>query len=366
MSSASTAVNLLSIESSLDLSRKTFSLTLENNSLISNPRMASGIGLVFPGQGSQSVRMGRAFYEAVPAVRKVYEEAEAVLGYDVASLCFHGPADRLNLTEFTQPALLVTSIAAFRLLDLTGIRLVAVAGHSLGEYSALVAAGGLTFADAVSLVQKRGRYMAEAVQSGSGLVAAILGVGPEIVKEACRRASVVGVVTPANYNCPGQIVIAGEKAAVERAIELVKTLGCRKAVPLPVSVPVHTPLMQVAGDRLAENVTAARWSDLTIPLVNNAEAKALQRAADLRASVVRQLPSPVLWDDSVRTMSAMGVDTFIEVGPGTVLTGLIRRILPGAATHQVQDPTSLEATLNALTAKHQPIERPQSMCNQPE
>ena len=332
-------------------------MTLENNSLICNLRMASGIGLVFPGQGSQSVGMGRAFYDAFPAVRKVYEEAEAVLGYDIASLCFHGPIDRLNLTEFTQPALLVTSIAAFRLLEPSGIRAVAVAGHSLGEYSALVAAGGLTFPDAVSLVQKRGRYMAEAVPSGRGLVAAILGVGPEVVKEACRAGSTIGVVTPANYNCPGQIVIAGEKAAVERAIAFVKAQRCRKTVRLPVSVPVHTPLMQAVADRLAGDVTAARWSDLTIPLVNNAEAKALHRAVDLRASVVRQLPSPVLWDDSVRTMSAMGVDTFIEVGPGTVLTGLIKRIIPGAVTHQVQDPASLDATANALTVKREPVER---------
>jgi [acyl-carrier-protein] S-malonyltransferase len=310
--------------------------------------MASDIGLVFPGQGSQAVGMGQGFYDAVPAVRKMYEEAETVLGYDVSSLCFNGPTDRLNQTEYTQPALLVTSIAAFRLLEPSGIKPIAVAGHSLGEYSALVAARAVTFKTAVSLVQKRGRYMAEAVPARSGSVAAILGMTPDEVRDACREASQVGIVAPANLNCPGQIVIAGEKAAVERAIEIAKGKGCRKAIRLPVSVPVHTPLMQIAADRLAADVEAVVWSDLSIPLVNNAEAAALRRAAEVKASVIRQLPSPVLWDASVRKMSTMGVKTFIEVGPGTVLTGLIKRILPEAVTFNVQDPKSLDTTLKAL------------------
>ena len=321
---------------------------METNSLISYPAMASGIGLVFPGQGSQSVGMGRALYEAHPAVRKVYEEAGAILGYDVAALCFDGPADRLNLTEYTQPALLTASIAAYRLLEPVGLRPVAVAGHSLGEYSALVAAGGVSFGAAVALVQKRGRYMAEAVPPGSGLVAAILGLDGDAVKAACREAAGVGVVAAANFNSPGQVVIAGEKAAVERAIELAKAKGCRKAIPLPVSVPVHTPLMQTAADRLAKDVAATAWSDLTTPLVNNAEARALRTAAEVQVSLIRQLPSSVLWEDSVRAMGGMGVKTFIEVGPGTVLTGLIKRILPDAALLNVQDPKSLEATLESL------------------
>ena len=312
--------------------------------------MASGVALVFPGQGSQSVGMGRGFYDTHPMARMVYEEAAAILGYDVAALCFEGPADRLNLTEFTQPALLTASIAALRVLEPAGIVPVAVAGHSLGEYSALVAAGGVSFRSALSLVQKRARYMAEAVAPGSGMVAAILGLAGDVVRDACRDASTVGVVAPANFNCPGQIVIAGEQAAVERAIEIVKAKGCRKAIPLPVSVPVHTPLMQAAADRLAAEVAAAVWSDLAIPLVNNADAKALRLATDLRASLIRQLPSPVLWEDSVRTMSAMGVTAFVEVGPGTVLTGLIKRILPEAATSNVHDPKSLDSTLNGLRA----------------
>lgn len=310
--------------------------------------MTSDIGLVFPGQGSQSVGMGQAFYDAVPAVRTVYEEARAILGYDVAMLCFAGPADRLNLTEYTQPALLTASIAAFRLLESVGIQPLAVAGHSLGEYTALVAAGGLTFEAAVSLVQKRGQYMAEAVPSGSGQVAAILGLEADAVREACREASVFGIVAPANFNCPGQIVIAGEKAAVERAIELAKSKGCRKAIPLPVSVPVHTPLMRVAADRLARDVAAVAWSDLSVPLVNNAEASVLRYASEVRASVIRQLASPVLWEESIRTMSGMGVKTFIEVGPGTVLTGLMKRIVPQATILNVQDPQSLAVTLKTL------------------
>jgi [acyl-carrier-protein] S-malonyltransferase len=310
--------------------------------------MTLGIGLIFPGQGSQSVGMGKALYDAHPSLKSVYDEASSVLGYDVAALCFTGPVERLNLTEFTQPALLVSSMAALKMLELIGIKPVAVAGHSLGEYSALVAAGGLSFRDAVRLVQKRGRYMSEAVAPGTGLVAALLGLTAEVVQEVCHMASTVGVVAPANFNSPGQIVIAGEKAAVERAIELAKTKGCKKAIPLPVSVPVHTPLMQQAADRLAKDLAAVRWSDLSAPLVNNAEAKAISRAGEIQTSLIRQLPASVLWEEAVHTMGKMGVTTFVEVGPGTVLTGLIKRILPSAALLNVNDPKSLEATLQSL------------------
>ena len=311
--------------------------------------MTLGIGLVFPGQGSQSVGMGKALYDAHPSLKSVYDEASSVLGYDVAELCFTGPAERLNLTEFTQPALLVSSVAALKLVEPVGIRPVAVAGHSLGEYSALVAAGGVSFRDAVGLVQKRGRYMSEAVAPGAGLVAALLGLTAEVVKGVCRMASAVGVVAAANFNSPGQVVIAGEKAAVERAIELAKAEGCKKAIPLPVSVPVHTPLMQQAADRLAKDLATVRWSDLSAPLVNNAEAKAISRAHEIQASLVRQLPSSVLWEDTVQTMGKMGVTTFVEIGPGTVLTGLIRRILPEAKLLNVNDPKSLNATLAAVS-----------------
>ncbi|MBK8278160.1 MAG: ACP S-malonyltransferase [Nitrospira sp.] len=311
--------------------------------------MTQKIGLVFPGQGSQSVGMGKALYDAHPSLKAVYDEASSVLGYDVAELCFTGPAERLNLTEFTQPALLVSSIAAWKLFAPVGIKPIAAAGHSLGEYSALVAVGGVTFPDAVGLVQKRGRYMSEAVAPGTGLVAALLGLTAEVVKEVCHAASSVGVVAAANFNSPGQVVIAGEKAAVERAIALAKEQGCKKAIPLPVSVPVHTPLMQQAADRLAKDLGAVRWSDLRAPLVNNAEAKAISRAGEIQASLIRQLPSSVLWQDTVQAMGNMGVTTFVEVGPGTVLTGLIKRILPDVTLLNVNDPKSLDATLKALS-----------------
>jgi [acyl-carrier-protein] S-malonyltransferase len=293
--------------------------------------------------------MGKALYDAHPLLKAVYDEASSVLGYDVAELCFAGPAERLNLTEFTQPALLVSSIAAWRLLEPAGIRPIAVAGHSLGEYSALVAVGGVAFRDAVGLVQKRGRYMSEAVAPGTGLVAALLGLTAEVVKEVCRAASSSGVVAAANFNSPGQVVIAGEKAAVERAIALAKEQGCKKAIPLPVSVPVHTPLMQQAADRLAKDLAAVRWSDLSAPLVNNAEARAISRAGEIQASLIRQLPSSVLWEDTVQAMGNMGVTTFVEVGPGTVLTGLIKRILPSATLLNLNDPKSLDATLKAVS-----------------
>lgn len=304
--------------------------------------------MIFPGQGSQSVGMGKALYEAQPALKQVYDEASSVLGYDVAALCFEGPAERLNLTEYTQPALLVSSIAALRALEPAAIKPVAVAGHSLGEYSALVAAGGLSFGDAVRIVQKRGRYMSEAVTPGTGSVAALLGLSADAVSDVCREAASAGVVQAANFNSPGQVVIAGQKAAVERAIEIAKTKGCKKAIPLPVSVPVHTPLMQSAADRLAKDLAAVSWSDLEVPVITNAEAKSLKRAAEIAPSLVRQLPSSVLWEDSVRTMAAMGVTTFVEVGPGAVLTGLIKRIVPEVATMNVNDPKSLEAAIAAL------------------
>ena len=292
--------------------------------------------------------MGRGLYEAFPAVRAVYEEASSILGYDVAQLCFEGPVERLNLTEHTQPALLVSSAAALKALEPAGLTPLAVAGHSLGEYSAVFAAGGLSFRDTVALVQKRGRYMAEAVPPGTGLVAALLGLSADIVRAVCQEAASAGVVAAANFNSPGQVVIAGEKAAVERAIEIAKSKGCKKAIPLPVSVPVHTPLMQGAADRLAAEFDGVTWRDLTVPLINNAEAVALQRSADIRASLVRQLPSSVRWEESVQAMATMGVTTFVEIGPGTVLTGLVKRILPGAVTANVHDQKSLDAALTTV------------------
>ncbi len=309
--------------------------------------MSEKVGFIFPGQGSQSVGMGQALVEGRPDLRQLYEEASAILGYDLAALCFEGPTEQLQNTEFTQPALLVTSIVALRALGSIQ-KPVAVAGHSLGEYSAIVGAGGLGFQDAVQLVQHRAKFMAEAVPSGSGLVAAVLGLTPEVVREACHEAQSEGIVSAANFNAPGQVVIAGEKRAVERAIEIAKTKGCRRAMPLPVSVPVHTELMKPAAERLAPLVDSVSLSDLETPLINNADAKPLTLAAEIRESLIRQLPSSVLWEQSIRIMGEMGITVFVEIGPGTVLTGLVKRILPEATLCNVHNPESLETTLATL------------------
>jgi [acyl-carrier-protein] S-malonyltransferase len=309
--------------------------------------MSERIGFIFPGQGSQVVGMGQAFVESQPSLREFYANASAILGYDLAALCFEGPAEQLNNTEFTQPALLVTSIVALQALG-AAFQPSVVAGHSLGEYSALVAAGGISFQDAVQLVRNRAKFMAEAVPSGSGLVAAVLGLSSEEVKQACEEAESEGVVSAANFNAPGQVVIAGEKAAVERAIECAKAKGCKRAMVLPVSVPVHTALMRPAADRLAPFVESAVLSDLQVPLINNVEAKPLIKASQIRASLIEQLPSSVLWEQSIRVMGEIGVTTFVEVGPGTVLTGLVKRILPEATLCNVHNLESMQKTLATL------------------
>ena len=306
------------------------------------------LGFLFPGQGSQSVGMGSSLYRSNSEVHALYQEASDILGYNIGGLCFEGPADQLNQTEYTQPALFVASLAALRLVENGPLQPAAVAGHSLGEYTALVAAGAIPFAEAVGLVQKRGRYMAEAVIPGTGLVAAVLGLSESEVFGVCKEAEHLGIVAPANFNSSGQTVIAGEKAAVERALQLAKTRGAKRAIPLPVSVPVHTPLMQVAADRLKKDIDSLPWTDLKVPLVNNVDAQVLRFAKEVRQSLVRQLPSPVRWQETIQTMSGMGVTHFIEIGPGKVLTGLVKRILPEAYTGNIADQESYERVLSTV------------------
>jgi len=284
---------------------------------------------VFPGQGSQNVGMGKDIYEHYPVAREVFREASDALGYDVADLCFNGPVEELNSTFRTQPCILTVSSALNSILKERGIQPSVVAGHSLGEYSALVAAEVISLKESVRLTEKRGRFMQEAVPEGKGLMAAILGLDREKVDEICNSL-ISGYAAAANYNCPGQIVIAGEKTAVEEAIELCKSAGAKRAIALAVSVPSHCRLMTGASERLGELLGTIELKDPFIPLVNNADAKFLETAEEIKPSLIRQLNSPLLWEDSIKAIYASGIDTFVEVGPGKVLTGLIKRIVPEA------------------------------------
>lgn len=302
---------------------------------------------VFPGQGSQTVGMGKALYDQFDSVKTLYAEASETLGYDVAKMSFEGPAEELNKTHVTQPCLLTASIAACTVLRGKGISPTIVAGHSLGEYSALVAAGSILFRDAVKLVETRGRIMQDAVAPGTGLMAAILGIDRAKLDGICAGVT-EGYVGVANYNCPGQTVISGEKAAVEAAMAKAKEAGAKRALPLAVSVPSHCKLMETSGLRFAEVLSAVPVVDAQVRFVNNVDAKELTAAADIRASLVRQLSQSVLWEDCVKTIAAAGVTTFVEVGPGKVLGGLIKRIEPAATCLNVEDTDSLGKALEGL------------------
>jgi len=306
------------------------------------------IAYIFPGQGSQYAGMSKEFIENYQESREVFDIASSVLGYDLAQLCIAGPVERLNLTENTQPAILAASIAILRPLERRGLSAEAAAGHSLGEYTALIAAGGFNLREAIAVVQKRGKYMQEAVPAGSGLMAAILGMEREGVEKTCLEAAKNGIVAPANYNSPGQIVIAGEKQAVELAMELAKAAGARKVVPLNVSVPSHCSMMKHAGDLLERELDKVGLSDLNIPIVNNADAKFMSKASDIKQSLVRQISSPLFWEDSIRNMASQGFDTFIEIGPGKVLSALVKRIIKEATVLNVEDVKGMEETLATL------------------
>jgi [acyl-carrier-protein] S-malonyltransferase len=311
------------------------------------------VAFVFPGQGSQEAGMGRALAEAFAESRAVFEEADDALGFALSRLCFEGPDRELQLTANTQPAILATSVAALRPLLARGIRPTRVAGHSLGEYSALVAAGALTLSDALRTVRRRGQYMQEAVPVGVGGMAAILGLELAAVEQACRETADGEVVAPANVNAPGQVVIAGHAAAVRRAGERCKAAGARRVVELAVSAPFHCRLMQPAQDRLEADLRTLELRDPQVPLVNNVDARPVTSAGDCREGLVRQVSGSVLWQPSVERMAADGVTTFVEVGPGKVLGGLVRKCARGARVLNVESPESLDATVAALAEARQ-------------
>lgn len=308
---------------------------------------SQNVAFVFPGQGSQYVGMGKEIYENFAGAREIFSEASQELDYDISKLCFDGPEKELNRTFNTQPAILTVSIAIDRVLLSKGIKPSVVTGHSLGEYSAMVAAEVLSFGDAVRITEKRGRLMQDAVPEGKGLMAAIIGLGRDKIDNICLSLH-SGYASPANYNSPGQIVIAGEKQAVEEAMKLAKEEGAKKVVVLPVSVPSHCTLMAEASESLAELLDGTEFSSPQISLVNNADAMFLNDRDSIKQSLIRQLSNPLLWEDSIRVIAESGIDTFIEVGPGKVLSGLIKRIEHSAKVLNVEDMKSLENTLAAI------------------
>ncbi len=308
----------------------------------------SKLAFLFPGQGSQSVGMGKSLAEMFPAARAIFEQADDALGFPLSQLCFEGPEEELKLTENTQPAILTVSVAALAILKEKDIRADYVAGHSLGEYSALVAAGAASFSDAVKLVKKRGRYMQETVPAGTGAMAALLRLPAGKLDDILAAAAQGEVVTAANYNSPAQVVIAGHTGAVERAVELAKAAGARKAVMLPVSAPFHCPLMAPAQQRLKADLDVTNFSDLEIPLVNNWQAREIRTGNEARTGLFEQVPNPVRWEQSMAYLAEQGVTRTIEVGPGNVLTGLMRGIageVQGLKFGTAEDWAAIEAKL---------------------
>jgi [acyl-carrier-protein] S-malonyltransferase len=306
------------------------------------------IAFIFPGQASQYPGMGKDLAEKFPAARAVFDEADRALGFPISRICFEGSEDELKRTANTQPAILTVSIAAYRVLEADqGIAPDFVAGHSLGEYSALVAGGALEFAEAVKLVRMRGTFMQEAVPAGEGAMAAILGLSPATVADICKHAADGEIVSPANLNSPEQTVISGNAAAVKRAVELASQNGAKRAVMLAVSAPFHCALMQPMQTRMEPALRGAAFRDLRVPVVTNADAEVTSSGAEAREALIRQLTLPVRWEDSIRELVEQGVKTFVEVGPGRVLSGLLRQIDRSVHSLNVED----EASLRAAQAK---------------
>ena len=308
----------------------------------------SDTAFLFPGQGSQFAGMGSLLAQQYPAARRVFEEADEALAFALSTLCFEGPEEELKKTENTQPALLTVSIAAYRVLEEQGIRPRMVAGHSLGEYSALVAAGSLDFSDAVRLVRKRGRYMQEAVPEGVGAMAALLKLPESALDRVLEEAAQGEIVSAANLNSPDQIVLAGHAAAVERAMELAKTAGARRAKLLAVSAPFHCPLMKPAQEKLKPDLETTRFRDLSIPLINNWQAREIKTAEEARQGLYEQIPNPVRWADTIRALAAKGIKRVVEVGAGSVLLGLVRNTDPSIEGFKFGEPADLEKLRSAF------------------
>jgi [acyl-carrier-protein] S-malonyltransferase len=306
------------------------------------------LAFLFPGQGAQAVGMGRALADAHPVAREVFAEADAALGFPLSEICWSGPPEQLKQTRYTQPALLTHSIAAWRLVAKAGLEPEWTAGHSLGEYSACVAAGALDFGEAVRLVHLRGTLMFEAGRQRPGTMAAMLGVDAGTAERICAEAAVAGVVVPANFNAPGQVVISGERPAVEEAARIAERHGAKRVVMLEVSGAFHSPLMQTASDGLAEALERAAIRDARCPIVANVSGEPVQRADEIRDALRRQVLGAVRWEDSVRRLLALGAEGFVELGSGRVLRGLLRSVEKGAASWNVEDPESLAGTLGAL------------------
>src|SRR5579863_1038780 len=306
------------------------------------------VAFVFPGQASQYPGMGKELAGKYAVARAVFEEADRALGFSISQMCFEGSEEDLKQTANTQPAILTCSVAAFRVAAEKGLEPDFVAGHSLGEYSALVAAGGLKFAEAVQVVRKRGQYMQDAVPAGVGAMAAILGLSPAVVADACKRAAENEVCTPANLNSPEQTVISGHAGAVKRAVEIASQLGAKRAVILAVSAPFHSALMMPAQERLAQDLKSTAFSNLSVPLVTNVDADTISTGDEAREALIRQVTMPVRWEESIRLLIDESVNTFVEVGPSRVLTGLLRQIERSAASLNVEDEKSLAATVDKI------------------
>jgi [acyl-carrier-protein] S-malonyltransferase len=306
------------------------------------------IAFVFPGQASQYPGMGKELADKYPVARAVFEEADRALGFSISQMCFAGSEEDLKLTANTQPAILTCSVATYRILAEKGIQPDFVAGHSLGEYSALVAAGAMKFSDAVQIVRKRGTYMQEAVPAGQGAMAAIMGLSPAVVTDACKRAAEGKICSPANLNSPEQTVISGHAEAVKRAVEIASQLGAKRAVILAVSAPFHCALMMPAQERLEKDLRQVEIAPLRVPLVTNVDADTETSAEEARDALIRQVTMPVRWEESIHELIDEGVNTFVEVGPGRVLTGLLRQIERSVGTLNVEDEKSLATTVEKI------------------